>query len=81
MLQKIIQVGNSLAVVLPKPFTKLANFKAGDYVSMETNERIHAIYIRSKQYDEQPGLTPEFKAWLDEVSSKEKETIRVLARV
>ncbi|EKD67990.1 MAG: hypothetical protein ACD_48C00122G0008 [uncultured bacterium] len=81
MLQKIIQVGNSLAVVLPKPFTKLANFKVGDYVSMETNEHIHAIYIRPKQYEDQPGFTPEFKIWLDDIASKEKDTIQALARV
>lgn len=80
MLQKIIQVGNSLAVVLPKPFVQKARFKAGEEVQVETNETIRAVYIRPKSAKGDPALTPEFKAWLDEVVEKERDIIAALAK-
>lgn len=79
MVQKVIQVGNSLAVVLPSQFIREAAFKAGDEVHVETNARLRAMYIRPKA-DTTPSLTPEFKAWLDMVAEKEKNTIKALAK-
>jgi antitoxin component of MazEF toxin-antitoxin module len=81
MVQKIIRVGNSLAVTLPKSFTDKVNFKAGDDVSVETNEGIRAIYIRANSAMNNPGLTPEFKDWLDSIAEGEKDVIKSLAKV
>jgi antitoxin component of MazEF toxin-antitoxin module len=81
MLQKIIRVGNSLAVTLPKTFVEKANFKAGDDVSVQTNETLKAVYIRADSADITSGLTPEFKAWLDEIEAKESDIIKALAKV
>jgi antitoxin component of MazEF toxin-antitoxin module len=81
MLQKIIRVGNSLAVTLPKQFTDKANYRAGDTVSVDANHDLRAIYIRPKVYDDRPGLTPEFKQWLDDIVSQESDIIKALAKV
>lgn len=79
MLQSIIQVGNSLAITLPKAFTQKAKFKAGDQVHVEANADIPAVYVRKAQTDAIPTLTPEFKAWLDDVVHQDADVIKALA--
>lgn len=81
MLQKIIRVGNSLAVTLPKSFVEKANFKAGDDVSVQTNDKLKAVYVRAESADVTSGLTPEFKSWLDDIEEKESDIIKALAKV
>jgi len=81
MLQKIIKVGNSLAVVLPKPFIDKSNYQAGDEISIQTNDMLRALYMRPKEDHDKPGLTPEFKQWLDEIAVKEAHIIKALAKV
>ena len=81
MLQKIIRVGNSLAVTLPRQFTDEAKYKAGDVVHVETNASIKSIYVRPSSANQSPGLTPEFKTWLDDVIKNEADIIKSLAKV
>lgn len=81
MLQTIFQVGNSLAITLPKAFTQKAKFRAGDQVLVEANADIPAVYVRKAKADAIPTLTPEFKAWLDDVVKKDADTIKALAAV
>lgn len=76
----VIKVGNSLAVTLPKAFTQKANINAGDAIAVETNWDIPAVYIRPASLAGTPGLTPDFKAWLDEIASKERDVIQALAK-
>lgn len=82
MIQKVISVGNSLAVVLPKPFTRNAGVHAGDPIRVDTNDALKAVYIQPHlpHRADRPVLTPEFKAWLDEISQKEKDIIQALAK-
>ncbi|MBI3559745.1 AbrB/MazE/SpoVT family DNA-binding domain-containing protein [Candidatus Gottesmanbacteria bacterium] len=81
MLQTIIQVGNSLAITLPKAFTLKAKFKAGDQVLVEANPDIPAVYVRKAKADAIPTLTPEFKSWLDDVIKEDADIIKALAAV
>lgn len=81
MLQTIIQVGNSLAVTLPKAFTQKARFRAGDKVHVEANSDIRAVYVRAAKPDTGPTLTPEFKSWLDAVVKEDADLIKALAAV
>lgn len=80
MVQKIIRVGNSLAVVLPKQFVEKASLHAGEEVVIETNLDMRAAYVRPKTHANQPGLTPEFKQWLDQVVKEEEDIIKALAK-
>lgn len=79
MTQKVIKVGNSLAVVLPSSFVKKSGYKAGDEIDVDTNDEVKTMYIRPKNCPDL-GLTPEFKSWLDKVAEKEKDTIQALAK-
>ena len=80
MVQKIIRVGNSLAITLPKQFIEKAKYKAGDVVSVDTNSQLRSLYIRPEAYDDKPVLTPEFKQWLDDVAREEEDIIKALAK-
>lgn len=79
MEQKIIQVGNSLAVTLPTKFAKARKLKAGQKVYVEADPEIDTIYVKTKS-NGTPTLTPEFKQWLDKVSFKYENVIKELAK-
>jgi antitoxin component of MazEF toxin-antitoxin module len=78
MQQKVIQVGNSLAVTLPIGFVKSKKIRAGQIISVDANAQLDLVEIRTKISDK-PHLTTEFKEWLDMISEKYKEAIKVLA--
>ncbi len=77
--QKVIKVGNSLAVTLPKEFVKSSHIKAGQQVLVEADPQQDVIQIRTKEGSE-PSLTPEFKKWLDGISTKYESLIKELAK-
>lgn len=79
MLQKIIQVGNSLAVTIPKDFAQAARFRRGEEVAVETDVVSKIFLIKPKQLAEKTSLTPEFFEWLNEMTSKYRKAIIELA--
>ncbi|OGD63579.1 hypothetical protein A2160_01755 [Candidatus Beckwithbacteria bacterium RBG_13_42_9] len=79
MLQKIIKVGNSLAVTLPKYFVTERRLKAGDNVFVEADAKIDLLQVRTKA-NIFPSLTTEFKGWLDQVTNRYSSTIKELAK-
>lgn len=78
--QKIIKVGNSLAITLPVSFVKEGNIKAGAEVIVEQNAAYKTLYVKpaSAKYSKSK-LTPEFYEWLDDISKKYKDVIKELA--
>lgn len=79
MLQKVIQVGNSLAVTIPRDFIKAQRLKAGHQVFVEADSDLDLVQVRTKS-DRKSSLTPEFKAWLDKTTDKHAATIKELAK-
>lgn len=79
MVQKIIQVGNSLAVTIPKDFAKKAGFKRGEDVIVETYLNSKTMLIKPISMSKKSSLTPEFYAWLNEATEKYKDAIIDLA--
>jgi antitoxin component of MazEF toxin-antitoxin module len=82
--QSIFQVGNSHAVAIPSHLMKELNLKKGQKVTVDKTPDDTAVIIRpiSKKANAKihtSGLTPEFKAWLDDVTQKEKQVIKDLA--
>jgi putative addiction module antidote len=77
--QKIIKVGNSLAVTLPAEFVKEANIQAGEEFVVECNPSHKTVYMTQPKAKHNPKLTPEFYDWLDEISTKYKDAIKELA--
>ncbi len=79
MLQKVIKVGNSLAVTLPRQFAKARKISAGQKVFVEADPELDIVQISTKG-ESNSALTPEFKKWLDEISEKHENTIKELAK-
>ena len=79
--QKIIKVGNSLAVTLPAEFVREGNLAVGDEFIVEHNAKKKTFYMQSAKKQTKPGLTPEFFDWLDEVIEEDKNLIKKLANI
>lgn len=81
MEKKVIKVGNSLAVTLPKSFVDKAKLKAGQTVHVQENNEYKSLKISSGEIrDDKSSLTPEFKDWLDSFNKKYKTALKELAR-
>lgn len=79
MIQKIIKVGNSAAVTIPKDFMKKTGLSIGDKISMESDIMAKMIVVKPKDQEGKNHLTPEFFQWLDRISRKYESTIKELA--
>lgn len=73
-----MQVGNSLAVTLPKQFVDGKKIKAGQKVLVDTDVDLSLVQIRTKN-SLAPKLTPEFKQWLDTFNARYKTGLAELA--
>lgn len=80
MIQKIIKVGNSAALTLPIEFLQEANLHIGDEMIVETSVAAKMFMAKKTKQTGRMNLTPEFFAWLDEISKKYKVVIKKLAR-
>lgn len=78
MLQKVIKVGNSLAVTIPKSYADTVQLKAGQKVFVDTDVDLDLLQVRTKG-GTATNLTPEFKDWLDKTSNNHSQTIKELA--
>lgn len=76
--QKILKVGNSYAVTIPKGYVIARKWASGQNVYVEADPQVDLVQIRSTHAPS--SLTPEFKKWLDEVSNKYEDTIKELAK-
>lgn len=81
MLQKIIQVGNSYAVTIPKSFTNETKWKAGQEVFVDTDIETKTLTIQPKNANTQKNsLTPEFLSWLKAFNARYKNALAELAK-
>ena len=79
MKQKIIKVGNSLAVTLPCGFVHDVGYKAGDEVIVEQNTTYKMLLVKPKTASFQTHLTPEFFSWLEQIGKRYERAIKELA--
>lgn len=88
MIQKIIKVGNSAGVTIPKEYFTELRLKIGQpvLVDFDSNERIIKINPKpkiGKKSDKRlssMSLTPEFIAWANKFIADNKELFKELAR-
>lgn len=80
MMQKVIKVGNSLAVTLPREFVKNRKVKPGQQVLVEADADLDLMQIRTSS-STKLNLTPEFKLWLGSIGKKYSRVIKDLAKV
>ena len=80
MTQKIIKVGNSFALTIPKSFIDSAGFKAGDelYVQQDLDNKLLLITIKDNA--NRLKLSPDLFTWLDKIEKKYHQAIKELAK-
>ena len=61
MSQKVIVVGNSLAVTIPKDSAEKLRIKAGDVVDFSTHPSTRAFTVRVQ--GEEDGINPDVITW------------------
>lgn len=79
MIQKVIQVGNSLALTIPKSFIDKTGFKAGDELFVHQEPASKSLIITTKAQAEKIKLSPDLFSWLDSVQEKYSDAIKQLA--
>lgn len=79
--QKIIKVGNSLAVTIPADFAKKENFKAGEEVAVEADHVSDTMLIKPKRKATETSLTPEFHQWVKHFIKEYKPVLDQLAHL
>ena len=63
MTQKIIQIGSSAAVVLPKDSLPQLNLRIGDEVNVEVNVDSRSYMIEPVEASIEKKITPEMRKW------------------
>lgn len=81
MLQKIIQVGNSLAVTIPRGFANQVGIKPGQKVMVDEDVKSGVLTVQSAKPRAVTGsLTPEFLQWLKKFNARYKDALTELAK-
>lgn len=81
MLQKIIKVGNSLAITLPSSFVEYAKWKAGQKVVVLEEADSKTLTVQSQEAELlKMGLTPEFRSWLKKFNKRYKDALSELSK-
>lgn len=81
MIQKLIQVGNSYAITIPKDFVTAVGLQPGQQVHVETDKETETVrmrtYAATKKTD---NLSPDFLNWLEGFNKKYKYVLTELAK-
>ena len=78
MKQKIIKVGNSAAIIIPKHVMMEKGLAVGDTVAFRLEDR---ATDEQGYHSDRPTLTPEFKEWLDQFMKDYKPILDDLAHL
>jgi putative addiction module antidote len=81
MEQKIIQVGNSTGVIIPKVLLEKAGFESGNQVVIEVDSQTKSLIISKKgtKYSKS-SLTPEFLDTVNRVNELYGDALKELAQ-
>jgi antitoxin component of MazEF toxin-antitoxin module len=62
-IHKLIKIGNSCGVTIPKKFLDFTKLKAGKTVAIEFNTEYKTLVVKPKSQTYNHFLTPEFFKW------------------
>lgn len=80
MAQKIIQIGNSTGIIIPKALLDKLDLKPGEEVQVEEDTTMKALTITKKgQKAKSISVTPDFLAILDKVNKNYGTALKELA--
>lgn len=80
MQQKIIQVGNSAAVIIPKTLLIEVGLNIGSKVTLEKDPNGPAIAISKNGSNFKSSITPEFVSIVERVNKQYGPALRALAQ-
>ena len=82
MLQKILQVGNSYAITIPKDFVRETKLKAGQKIRVDIDVDSATLSVQPvrKSSAQKGNLTPEFLSWLKKFNARYKDALKELAK-
>ncbi len=80
MKQKIIAVGNSAAVTIPKDFLKESDMQIGDEIIVETNLVDNSVLIKSKKSSKKVDIGADLDTWADDFIKKFRPALEELAK-
>lgn len=77
MTQKVIKVGNSAAVVIPKHSLRELGLKPGDSVVVETDSKRSGFFVKSSK--KQSKVSRELLDWTEEFIERYRPALEALA--
>lgn len=81
MKKKLIKVGNSYAITIPKSFLQDAALSYGQPLEVDIDSDSEVITIRKSTATKgKDNITPEFVDWLDKFNKKYKHVLTELAK-
>lgn len=79
MEQTVIQIGNSIGVVIPQVLQKSTSIKVGDKIIVEVEPISKAFIVRKKGSVKLSSITPEFLNIVDRVNKRYGKALQELA--
>ena len=77
MIQKIIQIGNSTGIIIPKSVLDQLGLKPGSEVKIDTDNTTKSLIIQDKNTTvKTSSITPHFLKVLDKVNSQYSTALR-----
>lgn len=81
MIQKVLQVGNSLAVTIPADFARELKLQPGKKLRVEEDVEGETLIVQPLRPTlPRGGITPEFVSWLKRFNARYKDALRELAK-
>jgi antitoxin component of MazEF toxin-antitoxin module len=80
-IHKLIKVGGSTAITIPKRFLDSTNLKAGDKIVLEYNSEYQTLFVKPKSLTYRPFLTPDFFKWYKENPKQFKDIDKIFRRM
>ena len=79
---KIVQIGNSVGVVIPQPLRRKIGLKLGDKVEVDEGSYHDEVVIRKngKKIANRSTITPEFISWLEGFNKRYSAALKELAK-
>lgn len=81
MEQKVIKVGNSLGVIIPKTFAAQMRLQRGSIVFIEPDQTSTSFLVTKEKKSQLSSITPEFLRIIEKVNQRYGSALRKLANM
>jgi len=80
MAQKVIQIGSSVGVTIPKAIAEAMQLRIGDAVEVMTNADETGLSIVPSKSNKKPAVSPELIVWTDTFINRNRELLERLSK-